>query len=145
MSIKLTIELVPATTWGANLRQVLPKSQWDILRKRCYRRARYKCEICSGKGPKHPVECHEIWHYDDRHKIQRLDGLIALCPSCHEVKHIGRAHIVGRGPQAKQHLQKINDWSTTQASQYIEHAFTEWEKRSNHQWQLDLSWLEQQE
>ena len=143
MPVKLTIELVPSTTWGANLRQVLPKKHWDILRRQCYRKARYRCEICAGKGPKHPVECHEIWQYDDQQKIQRLAGLIALCPKCHEVKHLGRAHIVGKGEQAQQHLQQVNGWSRAETSQYISTVFTTWEERSTHQWQLDISWLTQ--
>ena len=65
--MKLTIELVPQSSWGNNLRSEanLSKGQWDKLRKESYRKANYKCEICGEKGPKWPVECHEIWHYDD--------------------------------------------------------------------------------
>ena len=141
MPPKLTIELVPATVWGSNLRSVLPKWKWDQLRKKCYRQAKYRCQICSGRGPKHPVECHEVWNYDDHQHIQRLDGLIALCPKCHEVKHLGRAHLVGRGLQARQHLQQINQWSPAECSRYINQAFDVWARRSQEQWSLDLSWL----
>lgn len=38
-----------------------------------------------------PVECHEVWDYDDDRKIQRLERRVALCPACHEVKHAGLA------------------------------------------------------
>ena len=47
---KLTIELVPSTAWGENLRKILKKEHWDILRKASYKRARYRCECCGGKG-----------------------------------------------------------------------------------------------
>jgi len=55
------------------------------------KKAENLCETCGGCGPQYPVECHEIWNYDDTRLIQKLDGLIALCPDCHEVKHIGLA------------------------------------------------------
>lgn len=139
---KLTVELVPSTAWGANLRSVLHPKHWDILRKAAYRKARYRCEICGGKGPKHPVECHEIWNYDDEKKIQSLLGLISLCPPCHRVKHLGHAHLIGKGDEAKEHLQKINGWSQSEASLYIGDVFQLWEERSRSEWQLDLSWLE---
>jgi hypothetical protein len=82
--IKLTIELIPKTCFFSNVRTLLPKKYWDLLRRSSYAKAGYKCEICgeSGKnqGYKHEVECHEIWEYNDRLKIQKLLGLVSLCP-----------------------------------------------------------------
>ena len=39
---------------------------------------------------------HEVWDYDDARRVQRLVRLIALCPACHEVKHLGLAAKRGR-------------------------------------------------
>ena len=141
---KLTVELVPKGQWGANLRSELPKSQWDKLRKATYAAAGHRCEICDGVGPKWPVECHERWHYDEDTKTQHLVGLIALCPSCHEVKHIGRAGAVGRGTQAIEHLMKVNGWGAEEALAYVDEAFQTWARRSQEEWSLDISWLNQQ-
>lgn len=138
----LTIELVPQSQWFDNLRSQLTRSQWDKLRKACYARAGHRCEICNGVGRKHPVECHEIWHFDDDKQLQRLDGLIALCPSCHQVKHIGFAFSRGKGPAALGHLAKINDWNLEQASKYADIAFKMWKLRSSLSYTLDLSWLD---
>jgi hypothetical protein len=145
--MKLQIELVPQTSWGNNLRSEanLSKAQWDTLRKESYRQADYKCEICFGKGPKWPVECHEIWHYDDHTKTQTLKGLISLCPTCHKAKHIGRTlsvepqHIQD---QVIQHLSLMNNLTPQQTENYIVEIFNVWRERSLHQWKLDLSWLE---
>ena len=142
MAALLTIELVPAGQWGSNLRSVLPRSQWDRLRKKVYADAGYRCEICGARGPRHPVECHEIWRYDDHNLIQHLDGLIALCPSCHEVKHFGRAHVMGRGPDAARHLMKVNSWGPDQTAEYIKASFDLWNWRSNRTWKLNVSWLD---
>ncbi len=138
---KLTIELVPKTAWNINVRSEVSKEQWNILRKKTYQSANYKCEICSGKGSKWPVECHEIWSYDENTKIQKLERLIALCPNCHLVKHYGRAEATGDGQKALKHLMKINQWTKHDAELYIEYVFELWMKRSQHKWTLDLSFL----
>jgi len=140
----LTVELVPQTCWFSNVRDHVPKKTWDLLRKHTYKKAHNQCEICSGRGEKHPVECHEIWHYNDENKVQRLTGLVALCPSCHEVKHIGLANVRGRIKEASKHLAKVNNWSSDQVDKYVKEVFQNWKERSQHQWTLDLSWLEQE-
>ena len=139
----LTIELVPRTCWYSNLRSELSKKDWDIIRRNCYKKADYKCEICGGQGPNHPVECHEIWEFDDEARLQTLKGVIALCPACHQVKHFGYAQVKGKGEQAKKHLCKINGWSSLDADLYIEGAFEQWARRSNHEWRLNIDIVEQ--
>ena len=141
--LKLKIELVPSTAFYKNLREVLKKEDWDTLRRESYRKAKYKCEICGGKGEKHPVECHEIWTYDDKKHIQKLEGLISLCPACHEVKHMGLAYIRNRGDIAKDHFKKINKLQDYEASKYIDKAFKKHKERSKYEWNLDLSFLEE--
>jgi 5-methylcytosine-specific restriction endonuclease McrA len=139
----LTVELVPSTCWFSNVRDRVSKSTWDFLRQSTYKQANFRCEVCGGRGNKWPVECHEIWHYDDRNYIQILEGLIALCPSCHEAKHIGLAGIRGRGERAETHLAIVNGWSKKQTKAYLEDVWQTWRERSRHQWNLELSWLEQ--
>jgi 5-methylcytosine-specific restriction endonuclease McrA len=141
---KLTIELVPSTCWYSNVRSEISTEEWDKLKKQSYRQASYRCEVCGGQGENHPVECHEIWHYDDDLRVQTLKGLISLCPTCHEVKHIGLAQINGRYEQAAAHLAKVNGWTEEQTDLYIERSFEIWQKRSQVQWQLDISYLERE-
>lgn len=138
---KLTIELVPQTAWFKNLRSLLTVPEWDYVRKKCYREASYCCEICGGVGPNHPVECHEKWEYDHVNHVQTLTGLIALCPACHEVKHIGLASINGRYYDALEHLAKVNGWQLEEARAYAEEAMEEWERRSRHDWKLNTEYL----
>ncbi len=94
---RLTIELVPKTSWCHNVRALTDELGWDRIRRQVYRQAGYRCEICGGRGPEHPVECHEVWRYDDRTRVQLLVRMIALCPACHQVKHLGLANVQGRG------------------------------------------------
>lgn len=145
MEPKLFIELVPASQFGDNLRSRLPAKLWDLLRRATYEAAGNKCEICGGKGHKWPVECHEKWEYNEETLVQKLTGLIALCPACHEVKHIGLAGIRGRQEIALRHLAKVNAWTYPQALLHLKEAFEVWNVRSSKIWTLDLSGLESKE
>jgi 5-methylcytosine-specific restriction endonuclease McrA len=137
---RLSIELVPRTAWFSNLRSILPRRDWDSLRRPVYRIAGYRCEVCWGRGERHPVEAHEVWAYDDEVHVQRLVRLIALCPACHEVKHIGLAGVRGRQRQAAAHLKGVNGWSDRKAGAYIRRAFQKWGQRSRHKWAVEVDW-----
>lgn len=139
--MKLTIELVPRTAWFSNVRSEVTRSTWDHIRTTVAEKAGYRCEICGGRGSRHPVECHEIWDYNDETRTQTLKGMVALCPDCHLVKHFGRAQAVGEGGKALAHLCKVNSWTQEEALKYIRAAFVVWEERSRHQWSLDISTL----
>ena len=133
-------ELVPETAWHNNLRSELSVARWDEIRRFVYRAAGYRCEICGGKGEKHPVECHEVWEY--RKKVQRLVGLVALCPACHECKHIGLAEMNGRMEAVMVHMEVVNGQSRAEVLDIIAEAFDVWEERSEVEWKLDLKYLE---
>jgi len=142
---KLTIELVPKTSWYNNVRSNVDKERWDELRTNCYIQANHKCEICGETGIEqgydHQVECHEIWYYDDEKHIQKLEGLIALCPLCHKVKHPGLAEINGEMELVITQLMKVNDMDRFEANNYIQDAMLDWEDRSNYDWTVDINYL----
>lgn len=139
----LTVELVPRTSWYKNVRSHVSPEQWERLKKIVFRRAAHACEICGGRGAKWPVECHEVFAYDDERYVQKLVRLVALCPACHEVKHIGLAGVRGRRREALAHLARVNGWSVADAELYVEACMEMWHRRSCHEWQLELSYLKQ--
>jgi hypothetical protein len=67
--------------------------------------------------------------------------MIALCPACHEVKHLGLAGLKGRGEVASAHLAKVNGWTADLAARYVDEAFAIWRTRSSKAWSLDVSAL----
>lgn len=141
---KLTIELVPSSSFYKNVRSEVTSRQWNSLRKTCYKKAGHVCEICGdtglNQGRTHAVECHEIWSYENG--IQKLEGLIALCPNCHAAKHAGLARIQGREHVVIQQLMKVNSISEQQALMQVEQAFELWHKRSQRNWLLDISLID---
>lgn len=139
----LIVQLIPKPLWGVAGREAVGRSMWDKARKRCYKEADYVCEVCGGKGPKHPVEAHELYLFED-HKITCV-GLIALCPDCHMSVHPGRCNCLGRDVylRARKHLADVNWLTEQQAQEYYEECFEEWRELSKIQhWETDFSWLE---
>lgn len=138
--IILSVELVPNSSYFQNLRKFVSASTWKKLSTETAAKAKNKCEICGGKGTRWAVECHEIWSYNDTNHIQKLKGLIALCPSCHGVKHIGLKFKQGFGEQAVEHLAKVNEWFMDRAKDYLKATLAVYKERSKHKWTLDLGW-----
>jgi hypothetical protein len=140
---KLSIELVPSTSWYNNIRALVSKSDWEVIKDLTFKRAGYKCEICGGTGPKWPVECHEVWHYDDTNHTQKLVRTIALCPNCHCVKHMGlqMSKFPRRVPNLIKHMMKVNVMTYKEAEDYIVSAFKEHAERSRHPWDVDITWI----
>lgn len=143
--IRLTIELVPSTCWYTNVRSHVSEFSWDMIRKKSYKLANHKCEICGSTGKEqgfnHNVECHEIWHYDDINHKQTLIGLIALCPYCHKTKHVGLAQINGEEDIVINQLMYVNKMSYDEALKYISDSFKIWKERSKFEWELDINYL----
>lgn len=139
---RLTVDLIPSTSWWENVRSKMPKAEWDRLRKHSYRMANYRCEVCEGSGLEQgyrwPVECHEVWSYDEATRVQKLVRLISLCPKCHQVKHFGLAQIKGQGAAALRHLMEVNSWTKAEAEAHVRQAFAVWQQRSKIQWRLNL-------
>lgn len=136
-NILLSLDLVPATAFGSNVRAILTRAQWASLSKQVRSQAYDICQICQGEAH----DCHERWSYDEGKSIQKLVGLIALCKSCHQVCHFGLARVQGKEKRAQQHLMKVNGWTNKQAEQHIQQSFKIWAKRSKKQWTLDISIL----
>lgn len=143
-NLKLTIELVPGPSWWSNVRSNLTKTQWDKLRVEVYTLANNKCEICGGIGTKHPVECHEVWEYDDKKNIQKLKKFMSICPLCHQTKHIGLTGslVHENGDRAYKRFQVINKLTNKETKLFHDYFWQQWKQRSFKKWKLDITLLD---
>lgn len=139
--MRLNIELVPASSWYTNVRSNVSERTWLAIARTTFSLARNRCQICDGVGPRHPVECHEQWAYDDTLRLQTLLGTIALCPRCHEVKHIGRAIALGGAERAVEWLCHVNGLSPANALTEVRSALALHAQRSLAHYHLDLTHL----
>jgi hypothetical protein len=76
--------------------------------------------------------------------VQKLQGLIALCPKCHKTKHWGYALTHGMEDIVTKHIQQVNGWKPEDVKKYINEAFAIFEVRSRVNWTLDLQALTHQ-
>ena len=138
---KLDFELVPEECWYSNLRSVLKPSDWDKVRFDAYARAGGKCMVC-GRWTKR-LEAHEKWSYDEENALQKLEDVVALCHACHEVKHISRTQLVGRGAEAMEHFMRVNEVSQMEYHEALQKANEEYLRRNKVEgWVTDISWLQ---
>ena len=142
--LKLTIDLVPASSWNQNLRSLLKPKMWENLRKETYKKYKFRCAFCKSQGRLH---AHEVWDYDDKNYVQKLVNIIALCSKCHEVKHIGFAGIQSSKGNLNyeslvKHFMMVNNCSRDIFKKHYNETFEKFEKRSHYDWTPDLSLLE---
>jgi hypothetical protein len=101
-----------------------------------------RCQCCGGRGDKWPVECHEEWIYDDRAAVQTLDRFIALCPACHEVKHIGLAESRGRFDIAIRHMSFVTGIGQVRCRRIAHDAIATAVRRARRKWTVDITHME---
>lgn len=138
-------DLIPSSTWGSNLNNLLSKSSWDALRQRTMTARGNLCQICGERQG--AIECHEIWAYslppfnapDGSIGVQRLIGLAALCKACHAMFHYGLANIQGRLEPVKSRLLAVNQWTESDFWAHHEDMGTRYKKRAEVRWALDVS------
>lgn len=143
--MRLPIEMIPKSSWNQNLRSLLSKKEWDIIRKHSYERAGGRCDVC---GIAEKLHCHEVWQFDDEQLIQYLVGLEAICNLCHMCHHIGFAITQSyKGlynfEKVKKHSMYINGINEEQFNQYLLKETDVWVERSKKEWSIDIGYLQE--
>ena len=141
--MKLELELIPEKQWHKSLANLLPKPVWDSLRREVYQEFGYSCAICGAVNCR--VNCHEVWEFDDRKKIQKLVAFKSLCDHCHNIKHWGRTvALVHQGEYSSNYLEKltqhfceVNQCSVEDFERHKVEAGDTWLRRSKYKYKLD--------
>jgi hypothetical protein len=138
--LRLSIELVPRSSWAQNVRSVVSKGTWDQIRTATCRACGWRCTICGAAGR---LSCHERWAYDDQTATQTLEGFVALCSMCHWVKHIGLAGVLARAGQLDyqavvRHFLAVNACDEETFEEHRAETFEVWRRRSERRWTVDL-------
>ena len=139
MGLRLTLHLVPETSYGKNLREKIGRD-WQELRRIRSAHGR-KCVYCGWveSGGKY-THLHELWDYDDERHIQKLIGFECVCPDCHSIHHWGFSKFKGLDMDyLLEHACEINGCSESEFRKHIEDSFETWRERSRHTWTTDTS------
>jgi len=139
-TLKLKIDMVPQGSWGTSLRNGMPRSRWDKLRKQVHDQNGNKCQICDSTVK---LNCHELWEYDAKSNIQKLVGLGTICNMCHHVTHIGRSIQLDREGHLDidavvNHFLKVNGCDPATFKRHFKKEWAVFIERSSHEWQIDF-------
>jgi hypothetical protein len=150
---QLCSDLIPDTSWGSSLANLLVASSWNALRTPLIQNNHEACEICGGRGSS--LDVHEIWEYflpqDWQHElsslpddqmifgVQKLTALWPVCRECHECFHLGLANVRGRIQIVLRRLAAINLWSADTVNRYVDVIHDRFDFHNKFLWALDLS------
>lgn len=141
MGYKLDFELVPDGCWYSNLRSILSKKQWDFLKAYAKKKSGGRCAVCGKKSAS--LHAHERWSYDEANAIQKLEDIVAVCPDCHSVMHIGRTQLKGNERRAEEHFMNVNKCSYAEYRKALGAANEAHVRRNGvAEWKLDLTFLQ---
>jgi hypothetical protein len=119
----------------------MSREVWDSIRNDFIKENGRKCQVCGETSG--TMNLHEIWNYDDKKHVQKLEGFILLCRMCHHVKHIGLAGILANQGKLDydkviEHFCKVNDCTKKEFEKYKAKAFEIWRERSEYEWNQDF-------
>jgi hypothetical protein len=101
--LRLEPILIPRPLWGVNAHTLVSEECWQKIRRDTFLRDQNRCVICEQQKP---LECHEIFSFDDDHGVAVLVRMESRCADCHACNHLGR-------------LQKRNPAAFKRALKYI--------------------------
>jgi hypothetical protein len=140
---QLYVDLIPIKARKVNARSMLPKGEWDMLRRYVYRRANNCCEACGApKSPENWLEAHERWDYIEDGRgggCQKLIRLVALCFWCHAATHMDYSICKRRRTRALKHLAKVKKISLAAAKRLSQDAHVLRYQRDSISWKTDVS------
>ena len=128
-------DMLPLTSWEKNLRTILNEEKWDKIRRNVYAAAGFRCEICGNRGK---LEAHEKWKLINETQVQKLEKIVAVCPTCHKAYHIGFAKSSGMLPDVKRKLMDVNGWTIEEVDKQLQEAYEIWQQRCEWDWTLDI-------
>jgi hypothetical protein len=142
--VPVSMEPIPASSWGGSLQNLLTEESWDRLRRPRLTAAGGICQVCGeGSGG---LECHEIWEYITPGSevvwgVQTLRALLVVCDGCHAMFHPGLVQGEGDREALRHRVMAVNGWTEDE-----ERAFSDWSGtvtrlRSRYRWLLDFSAL----
>lgn len=142
--LDLIIELLPETSWGKNLRDVITPYKWQKLSQQIQKESDFTCEICNRRKGEviTRLNCHEVWEYNqnDKGNTQKLIKLQTLCFECHCVKHMGftRSQNWIDEDNIIQHFLKTNNVSKEMYEKHFVEASKLYRERSKIEWEIDF-------
>lgn len=139
---KLQFEMIPQSCWDRNARNALTREEWDLIRHKVYEKEGMNCHICHDFQIY--LEAHEVWEFDEEHRIQKLVDIVGICNNCHKTIHYGRTSKHGGDQKAKLWFMYVNQSNEAYFRNSLHDAWERLERLNKiTEWELDLSYVGQ--
>ena len=129
--LHLAIEPIPYCSRRASLANLLPRSQWDRIRRYVYRKAGHRCKICGREGR---MYCHEIWQFNEHTGYQYLMGFECLCKDCHKTKHYFFTRALQQQAMLFKHFLTVNRVTRQQGIDHLMNVYRRQRRLNQRQW-----------
>jgi len=129
--LRLAIEPIPCSSRCASLANLLPRDQWNRIRRHICRRARYHCKICGREGR---MYCHEIWQFNEQTGYQYLFGFECLCKACHKTKHYFFVNNSQERAMLFQHFLTVNGLTRQKGIDHLMNAYRKQLRLNHRKW-----------
>jgi len=142
LPLRLVPELIPEPLWGLSACRFLGSTSaaWRAIRAAALQAAGNACAACGFASPGGRYQRgDELWAYDEPEGIATLTGVRVLCPPCDSARHFGLAQVRGYGAEALEHLAEVNGLDEAGAQQLREHAWEDWDRRSELAWTVEVA------
>lgn len=138
----LISEILPFCLHGKAPRTFIPSSKWKQISLET--RKDNKCCICGWQT--NQLDTHELYSYDTKTKIIKLEKLLPVCKDCHNTIHIGRVRVmVSQGYLPITEISRLEERTKNMFGKYEEDTTFFQEVGAHNGWKLDLSLLGVQE
>jgi len=135
--LKLIPVLVPKPLWGINAHDLLAWETWQHIRRDTFAQDNHVCVICEQQLP---LECHEVFSYDDTAGVAVLEKLESRCTDCHACNHLGRLR--KRNPDEFRHalvrIGRLNKMKPEEVVLLVKEAFRLHSTRTK-SWELKVA------
>lgn len=133
--LKLMIEPIPRSSAMASLAKLLPKQEWDNLRRKVYRQARYRCQVCGKDGR---LNAHEVWQFNERTGFQFLMGFNCRCADCHGIAHLLNVRNDQISSRLAQHFMQVNKVGSEEFRSHLKVARSRQAQLDAREWHISF-------
>lgn len=100
-----------------------------------------QCAVCDVQKTEDEIDIQELWHFDDKLKIQKLVCYYPICISCQDHSYMPNESDKEELESFVEFFKKVNKWSTEQAIEHINQALALQKMRDQSDWIVDVEYL----
>lgn len=100
-----------------------------------------ECAVCGVQKTEDEIDIQELWHFDDKYKIQKLLCYYPICINCQNHSYTPSEPDSEENESFFEFFKTINQWSAEQVKDHINQAVALQKMRDQSEWIVDVEYL----